>query len=179
MQQTMAAPLSTSYGVAPTMTMGTMGVPIRADAEHYSDCSAFGFSVRCSEYLNACSGAVPGTRHPVSDTKYRLPGAWYQVPGTRHLVPNQASGIWNQYQLPGTRYLVPEHLFGKSEHLSGVLRGVFVFGEHCSGSAPGANDHHGSSHHHLSPGCLSILRPLHSLHLSIVNVSNTESFTVF
>jgi hypothetical protein len=72
----------------------------------------------------------------VFGTPERLFGvsAWYLVSGTL------VSATWYQV-LPGTWYvprawcLVPEHLFGKPEHLFGVFARLFVFGEHCSGSA--------------------------------------------
>ena len=43
---------------------------------------------------------------------------------------------YNSASVPGTRYQVPpEHLSGKPEHMFGVFERLFVFREHCSGSA--------------------------------------------
>ena len=52
--------------------------------------------------------------------RYLVPGTWHQILATT-----------GECLVPFTWYEVPEHLFTKSEGLSGVVEHLFVFGQHC------------------------------------------------
>jgi hypothetical protein len=104
----------------------------------WCSCSVFGTSERLFGTVPGTWWSIPGTwvpgtmdlgaRYLVPDIRYQylVPGTWHPVPGTRYQVPG--------YQVP-VRFLVPERFPGESKHLFRVFERLFVFGEHCSGSA--------------------------------------------